>query len=137
MTHSTLKRDVRQVARARGWEVTSGDSKQGQLDLVICAGGRYYEVDVKVGRDRLRWNQRAQVRKVQKAGGTAGEVRSPADLIAMVNGRRREIYEALAEALQLAYDEVRAASREGDESLGVDDVVKIALERLDARGIEL
>ena len=69
MTHSTLKRDIRQVARARGWEVASGDSKQGQLDLVICAGGRYYEVDVKIGRDRLRANQRARVRQVQKAGG--------------------------------------------------------------------
>ena len=143
MSHASLKRDIRALAERQGWLVVSGDAMQGQLDLVICAGGRYYEVDVKVGRDRLKASQRARVRQVELAGGTAGEVRSIGDVLAKVNARRREVREALAKEIYFALDKAETDARESkDTGAGgltsyADDAADRVAERLELRNVDL
>ena len=64
--------------------VSAGDPEQGQLDLVVAYCGRYYELDVKVGQDKLRPIQQRRIDLLRVAGCVAGEVRSVADAERMV-----------------------------------------------------
>lgn len=77
-SHTNLKRRVMLALRRAGCLVTSYDgSTAGVLDLFICTpDGRYAELDIKVGRDKLSKLQQHRVTIVQETGGTAAEVRS-------------------------------------------------------------
>jgi hypothetical protein len=76
--HTTLKRRVVAALRGAGCLVTSYDgSTAGVLDLFVCTPeGRYVELDIKAGRDKLSKIQHHRITQVQQAGGEAAEVRS-------------------------------------------------------------
>ena len=77
MSHASLKRSIRMALRMRGCLVTSNPAGGGVLDLTVCSpSGRYIEIDVKVGRDKLSALQKDRIAKVRRTGGTAYEVRS-------------------------------------------------------------
>ena len=77
-SHTALKRRVIAALRGAGCLVTSyNGSTAGVLDLFICTPeGRYVELDIKVGRDKLSRLQHHRITQVQQAGGEAAEVRS-------------------------------------------------------------
>ena len=76
--HTNLKRRMMVALRKAGCLVTSyNGSIAGVLDLFICSpSGRYAELDIKVGRDKLSKLQQHRIKTVQASGGIASEVRS-------------------------------------------------------------
>lgn len=81
--HATLKRRVAVALRDAGCLVTSYDgSTAGVFDLIVCTPeGRYVELDIKVGRDKLSKLQQHRITQVQRAGGHAAEIRTAGDAL--------------------------------------------------------
>ena len=80
-SHTNLKRRVMVALRKAGCLVTSyNGSIAGVLDLFIgTPSGRYAELDIKVGRDKLSKLQQHRIKTVEASGGLAAEVRSVRD----------------------------------------------------------
>lgn len=56
----------------------------GIPDIIACIGGRFYGFEVKTPTGRATERQKAVIRKIQRAGGRAGIVRSVEDVHRMI-----------------------------------------------------
>jgi hypothetical protein len=48
---------------------TGHPSALGSGDILACIGGRWLEIEIKVGSDRMSFRQRARKERVERAGG--------------------------------------------------------------------
>jgi len=84
MSHTSLKRRIRAVLKVRGCLLWANPQGGGILDLsILTPDGKYLEVDVKVGADRLSPLQRHRIVQLTERGVAAGEVRSVAEALEM------------------------------------------------------
>lgn len=57
-------------AKTKRYRRSKDRSAVGTADVVACVAGKYYEIEVKAGRDRQSDDQKEHQQKVTKAGGT-------------------------------------------------------------------
>ena len=74
----------RRVIGSGKW--TKGGATLGVADVTGVIGGRYVEIEVKIGRDRQREDQRAHQLQVEAAGGKYIIVKSFDDFLSKING---------------------------------------------------
>jgi len=58
----------------------------GIPDIIACVNGRFYAFEVKTETGKATELQKATIRKIQRAGGTAVIVRSVSEVRAVLNG---------------------------------------------------
>ena len=87
-TERYLQSQVLRVLKAEGCYVLNvhGNSHQdaGTPDLLVCYGGRFVGMEIKLPGAYAKPIQRARLRQIEAAGGVAGVVRSVSDALELL-----------------------------------------------------